>query len=180
MGKTFPEGHQKLGNQIEDALDAFECEGYKVKLASPKDLRPSDLAACIAILKTGDAVNWKSAKDELPQATALVLAWKGERIAGVGAIKRERREYAAEIAGKSGVDFPSETLELGYVAVSPEHRGHHLSHCIVRTLLKTHTGPLFATTYSPQMKETLKRFGFVSKGKEWRGRKDMISLWEKA
>lgn len=178
-GHTFPEGYKKLGEQIEDALDAFECDGYNVKAVAAAELTASDLAACTGILKGGDAVNWKSAKAELPEATALAIAWKGKKIVGLGAIKRERRDYATDIAAKCGVDFSPETLELGYVAVSPEHRGHHLSHCIVRRLLKEHTGRLFATTYSPQMKDVLKRFGFVNKGKEWMGRRDMISFWEK-
>jgi hypothetical protein len=178
-GKTFPEGHKQLGEAIADALDAFECDGYEVKTPSPKALESSDFDTCVAIVKTGDAVNWKSAKEELPCATALAIAWKDKQIVGVGAIKRERREYAADIAKKSGVEFPSETLELGYVAVSPDHRGHNLSHCIVRALLNQHTGRLFATTSSDYMKRTLTRFGFVSKGKEWKGRKYMLSFWDK-
>jgi hypothetical protein len=179
IGKTFPEGHEKLDKQIEDALDAFECEGYEIKATRSKDLTASELAACVAILKTGDAVSWESAKNELPLATALAIARKDKQVVGLGAIKRQRRRYAADIAKKCGVEFPPETLELGYVAVSPDHWGHHLSHCIVRRLIKQHGGRLFATTYSPQMKEALKRFAFVNKGKEWPGRKrQMISFWE--
>ncbi len=179
MGKTFPEAHQKLGEEIADALDAFECEGYEIRTPSPKELKPPDFAACVASVKTGDAVNWRSAKDELPRATALAIAWKDKQIVGVGAIKRERPDYAADIAEKSGIAFPPETLELGYVAVAPEHRGHHLSHCIVRALLRQHVGRLFATTYSDYMKSTLTNLGFVNKGREWKGRKYMLSFWEK-
>jgi hypothetical protein len=138
---------------------------------------PSNLAACIAIIKGGEAVDWISAKRELPLATALALAWQHKQIVGVGALKRERREYAADVAAKSGVDFPPETLELGYIAVAPEHRGHHLSDCIVKALLKQHKGQLFATTYSEYMKDTLVRADFRHGGKEWKGRKFMLSLW---
>ena len=179
-GKAFPEGRKKLGEAIADALDAFDCDGYEVRTVPPGEMNASDLAACVAILKIGDAVNWRSAKEGLPLAAALVIAWKGKQIVGVGAIKRERREYAGDIARNSGVGFPPETLELGYVAVSPEHRGHHLSDCIVRRLIKQHPGRLFATTYSPQMKNTLTRFEFEKKGKEWPGRKkQMISFWKR-
>lgn len=178
-GQAFPEAHQKLGEEIEDALDAFECQGYEVRTPAPKDMKSEDFDTCVAIIKTGEAVDWKSAKEELPVATALAVAWKDKRIIGVGTIKRERRDYAAGIAEKSGVAFPPEILELGYVAVSPDHRGHHLSHCIVRSLLRQYTGRLFATTYSKYMKSTLIRFGFVNKGKEWKGRKHMLSLWDK-
>jgi|GEM_PF-1313678 hypothetical protein len=176
-GKTFPEAQQKLSWEIRDALDAFECEGYAVTTPTANKVLPSNLAACIAIIKGGEAVDWISAKRELPLATALALAWQHKQIVGVGALKRERREYAADVAAKSGVDFPPETLELGYIAVAPEHRGHHLSDCIVKALLKQHKGQLFATTYSEYMKDTLVRADFRHGGKEWKGRKFMLSLW---
>lgn len=181
MGKDFPEGHAKLGETIADALDAFECDykDYSVKLNSPKAVSAADFDACVAIIKTGDAVDWESARAELPLASALAIARKGEEIVGVGAIKRERRRYAAGVATKSGFVFPPETLELGYVAVSPEHRGHHLSHCIVKALLKEYPKRVFATTPSAFMKDTLTNTGFVNKGKEWPGRKEMLSFWDK-
>jgi ribosomal protein S18 acetylase RimI-like enzyme len=53
----------------------------------------------------------------------------------VGAIKRERRKYAAKVAKDSGFDFPPETLELGCVAVDPDHQGHGLSNRIADALL---------------------------------------------
>jgi len=69
----------------------------------------------------------------------VVVLWSALRLAAIResgyyadtAHLDKYREYAADIAKKSGVEFPSETLELGYVAVSPDHRGHHLSqlHC---------------------------------------------------
>lgn len=181
MGKTFPEAHKQLGDAIADALDAFDydCKGYAVKTPSPRDVSATEFAACVAVLKTGDAVDWESARDELPRASALAIVWKGKEIVGVGAIKRARHKYAAGIARKSGVEFPPETLELGYVAVSPNHRGHHLSHCIVNALLKQHRGRIFATTYDAYMKNTLTNAGFENKGKEWPGRKHMVSFWEK-
>jgi hypothetical protein len=82
-----------------------------------------DLAVCVAVIKQGEAVDWKSTARELPRAKALAIVYEGVRIVGVGAIKRERRTYAAKISSNSGVKFPPETLELGYVAVALEHQG---------------------------------------------------------
>lgn len=124
-------------------------------------------------------MDWQSARRELPLAYALAIAWKGNEIVGVGAIKRQRRRYAAGVATKSGIEFPPETLELGYVAVSPEHREHHLSNCIVRALLKQHTGRLFATTYNEYMKNVLIQAGFEKKGKDRKGRKYALSFWDR-
>jgi hypothetical protein len=178
-GKPFTEAYKKLGAEIADALDAFECDGYSVTAPATKDLSSLEVSACIAIIKTGEAVDWRSARRELPLATAIALAWMDKEIVGVGAIKRERREYAADIAAESGVEFPSETLELGYVAVVPGHRGHHISDCVVRALLKQYAGPLFATTYNQSMKDALIRAGFRNRGRDWKGRKHMLSLWMK-
>lgn len=179
--KTFTEGNAKLCETISDALDAFDCDSkdYAVRLTASKDLTAANLAACVDIIKTGDAVDWKSARNELRVATALAVVWKGEQIVGIGAIKRERRQYALGIASKSGVTFPPETLELGYIAISPEHRGHHLSHCIVKGLLKQYRKRVFSTTSSEYMKDTLTNTGFIRKGKEWKGRTEMLSFWER-
>jgi hypothetical protein len=111
-----------LGQEIAYAPDAIECQGYVIKTPPTKEVKPAEFAAYVAIVKTGAAVNWRSAKDELPRATVLAIAWKDKQIVCIGAVKHERVDYAADIAEKSGVPFPPETLELGYVAVAPEHR----------------------------------------------------------
>jgi hypothetical protein len=178
-GKTFPEAEKKLSWEIRDALDAFECDGYAITPLAAHKLGAAEIDACLAIIKAGDAVDMVSAK-ELPRSTAIALAWKGKEIVGLGAIKRERCDYAAGIAEKSGFDFPHETLELGYVAVAPKHRGNHLSDCIVKALLKQHKGGLFATTSGEYMKATLIRADFRTAGKEWKGKKSMLSLWLRA
>jgi GNAT superfamily N-acetyltransferase len=152
---------------------------YDVKNLSAGDLTAIDLAACVAVIKKGEAVDWEWATKELPLATALAIAFMGAQIVGVGAVKRERRKYATGISTKSGVDFPPETLELGYVAVEPEHRRHGMSHRIVKALLSQHAGRLFATTYNDYMKGTLEKAGFVGKGNEWEGRKHLLSFLDK-
>jgi hypothetical protein len=177
-GKAFPEGQKKLGEEIDDALDAFQ-DDYVVRKLSAEDLTASILSACVAIIKKGEAVDWQSAKGELPLATSVAVACKGSEIVGVGSVKRERRKYAASVSAKSGVKFPPETLELGYVAVDPAHQGRQLSSRIATLLASRYKGRLFATTYNDRMKRTLARIGFVRNGNEWKGKREMLSLWEK-
>lgn len=152
---------------------------YEVAPIPAADLTGKELAACVAVIKKGQAVDWRSALKELPLATAVVIARKGTEIVGIGAVKRERQEYAAKISRNSGVEFPSETLELGYVAVDSDHQGHGLAHRITAALLSQYKGRLFATTYNKRMKRTLETGGFVKKGKGWKGRSQMLSFWEK-
>ncbi len=164
----------KVGQNV-----AGESEKYDVMLRAPKDLTTADFAICVTVIREGRAVNWKSAARELPHAEVLAIAYGGKQIVGVGAIKRSRPDYAAEVSEKSGVTFPSETSELGYVAVHPDHRDRHLSRRLVEALLSRQKGRLFATTDSERMKGTLAKAGFSKKGKEWKGNRGMLSFWER-
>ncbi len=74
-------------------------DAYDVAPIPDADLTEKELAACIAVIKKGQAVDWRSALRELPLATAVVIARKGREIVGVGAIKRERQEYAQRFRG---------------------------------------------------------------------------------
>jgi hypothetical protein len=158
---------------------AQPSDPYAVSLCAPGSMTKEEIADCIDVIKTGEAVDLVSAKRELPLASVLAVVRAGTAIVGVGAIKRRRGTYAAKIARVSGVSFPPETLELGYVAVLPDHRGHKLSGKIVDALLSPYKGRLFATTYNNRMKSVLKNAGFINKGKEWLGRKkQMVSFWD--
>lgn len=153
---------------------AFEC-------SIGKTLTKEELAACLAVIKEGCAVDSVSAKRELPKAKAVVTVRFGDEIVAVGVIKRARPRYAAKIATYSGFSFDKNMLELGYVARKESHSGNKFSQQIVARLLAVLADvPLFATTSHKTMKATLKAAGFVRQGREWPGRKkNKLSLWIK-
>jgi len=148
--------------------------GYEVGTCSA--LTEQELAECVEIIRKGGAVDADWARQELPCAK-VVVARRGNRIVGLGAIKRVRAGYAAGIAEKSGVDFDTTMPELGYIAVAPEHRRQGLSHLVVAKLLSLHDGGLFATTDEESMKKTLSKAGFVERGRAWKGKRGQLSLW---
>jgi len=150
---------------------------YDVEAYAPGDLSETDLVTCFAIIRSGEAVDPAIMRADLPRSRLLVLAKRGNRIVGVGAIKPIRLLYASKIATRSGVPFDPNTQELGYVAVDTGHRGHRLSHRIVAKLNSKHRGPLFATTSTEPMKRTLAKAGFVKQEGEWDGRTGRLSLW---
>lgn len=155
-----------------------ELSDYDVKICVPSGLSKAELAECLALIKSGGAVDPASAGREVPKATSVVIARKDNKIVGVGAIKRIRRHYASDKARKSGVNFPPETPELGYIRIHDDHQRKGLSRCMVKALLSGHEGPLFATTSSAPMKKTLLNSGFVLKGCEWEGNSgSQLSLW---
>jgi GNAT superfamily N-acetyltransferase len=152
---------------------------YDVKPCAASRLTPADFQACFAIIGTGGAVGMASMRRDLPRAAVVVVARFHNGIVGIGVIKPVRKQYAMGIAAKSGFAFPAETQELGYVAVHPDHQGKRLSQRITDLLLSQHSGRMFATTDDDRMKKTLKRAGFSMKGREWRGKRGMLSYWER-
>jgi predicted GNAT family N-acyltransferase len=151
---------------------------YTVRTCKPGELSDEELKACVSIIKDAGAVDVNLEK--LRRAQLLAVARKSNEIVGVGSIKRVRVDYASRIATRSGFPFPVETPELGYVAVSEQHRGQGLSHRLVGVLLAGLQSGLFATTYDERMKKTLAGAGFVQKGGEWSGREHQLSLWLKS
>lgn len=165
-----------MGEKLEDRGQ----EDYVVERCVPEHLDDAETAACIAIVRKGEAVGPESAKLGLARARLLAVVRKGGQVVGVGAIKHPRPDYTAKkVAKPSGHAFPADTPELGYVAVDPAHRGNHLSSKIVAVLLGEYPGPLFATTDCERMKTVLSKAGFVQKGHEWKGRRGQLSLWLK-
>ena len=156
----------------------MELREYRVALVEPAKLSAADQAICIGIIGSGDAVDVESARRELPRATAVAVVHSGNQIVGVGAIKRQRIQYATTISKKSDFAFPAGTLELGYVAVvGPTHWGQGLSHKLVAALLAGRGEALFATTSSEPMKKALLKAGFFCRGQEWCGSHSTLSLW---
>ncbi len=112
---------------------------YHVRTCGPGDLTSAEVAACIAIIRSGAAVDPEAARTELPLSRVLAVARREEEIVSVGVTKRIRR--AMRPLSQNAVDaFPPGTPELGYVAVDPRHQGNALSHRIVSALLSQHQG----------------------------------------
>jgi hypothetical protein len=159
-------------------IETCGSQAYVVTACEPSELNPGELVDCAELIATGGAVDPASAKRELPQATAVATARKEAIIVGVAAIKRIRPEYASKIATRSGVNFPAETPELGYVCVHVDHQRKGLSASLVNALLSGRGLAVFATTSSAAMKKTLRSAKFCLKGCEWEGKNgDQLSLW---
>ena len=154
-------------------------DDYQVTACSPKELSDGDLETCMAIVEDGGAVNRNAMRRDLRCSSLLAIVRAGGQIVGVGAIKPVRIQYAAKVARESGVEFPRDTLELGYVAVRQNHQHSGLSRRIATTLVSGYTSHLFATTDEEWMKRTLSRTGFSKKGQEWTGQRGMLSFWER-
>lgn len=157
----------------------YRHASHNVKSCLPDELSNAEIERCVAIIRSGEAVDPEAAAAELPLASALAVARRGSVIVGVGAIKRVRIRYASRVAKESGFTFDPKTPELGYVAVDENHRRQGLSHRILEALVAKHGGKLFVTTDSEGMKKTLAAGGFEQQGREWEGNRGQLSLWIK-
>lgn len=153
---------------------------YNVEVSVPSDLSQKDIGRCVDIISKGGATG-NSVNQLLPEAELLAIArpCSGGDIVGIGAIKVARPEYAEEIAGKDKSDFPFDvnTTELDFIAVDPSHQNKGIASSIMKELNPIHKGGLFAITDDPNMKKTLEHFNFEQKGKEWKGKRGILSLW---
>jgi hypothetical protein len=152
---------------------------YELKAWYPSERTREEMEKCMDLVGRGGAVYLRTMRRDLPRSLTVVIARHEGEIVGVGVIKPVREDYAAGIAAKSGYNLALDTPELGYVVVAPAHRGRGLSHKITALLLSLHEGRLFATTDSPMMKRALTDAGFLQAGKEWQGRRGLLSLWER-
>lgn len=152
---------------------------YDVETYISRELSAAELEACSSIIVDGGAVDANAMRRNLPNCIGFAIARTGGQIVGVGAVKAVRADYTARVAKNSGVDLPPHTPELGYVAVHRDHRNRGLAQRIATALASRCSGPLFATTDEEWMKRILSRAGFVKKGKEWKGRRGILSYWEK-
>jgi predicted GNAT family N-acyltransferase len=150
-------------------------DGYQIE--ERHGLTDAELAACLALLQLGAAVNVATAEEHLPIAIVQALGFLDGKIVGVDAIKRARPRYAAKTSRSSGYKIDRTMPELGYVTVDKQHRGHHLSSKIVAALLTTKIRPLVATTDKEEMKSVLAKNGFARCGHEWDGDSGCLSLW---
>lgn len=82
---------------------------YEIRASAPSQFSLKDLSRCSRIVRVGTAVDPDSAAVELPRSEILALAFAGNLITGVGAIKRRRPGYACQIAESSG-DLSPQTL----------------------------------------------------------------------
>lgn len=165
---------------MDDYCDKAHKKNYEVTACLPSTLKPAETARCLEIIKKGSAVNPESAAKGFPNATLVAIARSKDEIVGVGVIKERRPKYASKIAKASGFEFDENTLELGYVAVDPDHQNKGLSLCMAARLVAGYNGQLFATTSDSFMKRTLGKVGLRKVGDEWPGTKEMLSLWIKA
>ena len=154
----------------------------QVKVLTRAELeRLRKLEDFIRLVAEGGAITRKSIADTLRRAEKVAFIERADRMVAVAALKRASRGHAAKITEKSEYELSDKMRELGYVAVSCEWRGLHLSSRVVDGILSgIGDESLYATTSDPKMKSVLGSRGFRWVGKEFHSEErpaELLSLW---
>lgn len=131
----------------------------------PNDFKPGEISELRDLVLKGGKVNSKTLTDLLPVAYALCFARAGEKLLGVGGIKRPYDTHRNQVFRKAvSKKKPSDyRFELGWIYVEEDARGHHLSSRIVSELMaRVPTEKIYSTsgTDNSKMHTSLKRHGF--------------------
>jgi RimJ/RimL family protein N-acetyltransferase len=139
-------------------------------LKEPSACSESELAEFERLVRLG----FEGSDDSLPARVRAAnrLAFQFEPEAGAVAIaglKQPRRKYTAEVFTKAGCDVAPDNwrLELGWVFVSPTHRGAGFGKALCEQLLRpVENQPVFATTRpdNSAMIRILESLGFERTG----------------
>jgi predicted GNAT family N-acyltransferase len=148
---------------------------------SPQQCTSIEIGAFIAFVRAGGEVVIQGLSERIRSAAALVFVRNEGLVVGIAALKNPNASYRRRVSIESSVpladtDFP---YELGWVFVSPEHRGSGLSLLLSQTALSESKGSgAFATarTDNVAMHKQLLKLGFVAVGNPYTSGRSKHSL----
>jgi predicted N-acetyltransferase YhbS len=155
-----------------------------IRTAKPADMPATDKAAFIAFVLASGEVNPKTLPDLVDRAVALVTLHDDETLIGTAAIKNPNASHWTGDFRKAGCEDQAAAyaLELGWVHVREDHRGHGYGHELVREAVNSvGLSGVYATTKNHRMRTSvLPKFGFMPTGSDFpstREREKMLSLF---
>lgn len=147
------------------------------------DLVPDDQRYVAELVVRGKAVvgtvNDLLGRLKKTRSVALLREAGTDRIVAAAAWKQPFATYRRNTFTKAGASLAGfeAAPELGYVVISRDMQGKQLSGGLVDAIVERITEPTFATTDSNTMRNNLERSGFIRVGRDWQGKKGMLSLW---
>lgn len=127
-----------------------------------------DKTTYIAFVRASGEVAKNTVPDLVERAVALVTLHDGETLIGTAAIKNPNAQHRTGDFRKAGCKdrAAAHPLELGWVHVHEDHRGHKHSYSLVEEAMKSvGTLGVYATTKNDGMRnKVLPKYGFVPTG----------------
>ena len=143
---------------------------YEIVTRSPDELSERELDDFIALVLQGDEVTPANLEERVRKAERLILLSAAGCLSGIGALKKPNASYRRRVVSRSGTSLPVSEypFELGWIFVSPSHRGKGLAGRIVEAAVSVANGVgVFATSRSENtaIHKVLQRHGFFHTGK---------------
>lgn len=141
-----------------------------VKL-TPNDLSVEDINAIVELVNAGGKVVVTA--DKIQSCVYVAVAFDGEEIVAVGAIKTPLEVYVDGVGEQANatdeVNSDNFKYALGYFARKAGYKDSEVVDELVSLLVDGWSEPLFVTTSSTVYQEVFSRYGFVAVGDEWEG-----------
>lgn len=143
-----------------------------ISLKSPGGCSKEELRCFCDMVAAAGEVKRDGLEGRVGRAEVLAFLEHGGKIIGVGALKRQHRNYIARLFERAHArsEAGNFDLELGWIVVDEAHRGHKYSRSIVAGLLRhAKSQRIYATSVSTNepMHKTLVHFNFEQDGTAW-------------
>ena len=144
------------------------CSSYRTIVKPPCACSDDELNAFVELVEAGGEVA-PGLKARIKGAVALAMLYGGDELIGTAGIKRPNANYHQRVFCKAKTtltadDYP---FEVGWVYISPSHRGRHLTGRLLDAVINApRSGAIFSTTRSNNkpMHHVLAARGFVKVG----------------
>jgi len=175
--------HLALRGHTMEEHEYREPTTYRIRVGTGTEFQ-SEMQRIIAFLIPRAHVEERYLRRNVPRARLLAIAESDGDIVAVCALKGENADHNGSVSIESGVDIPSDLLELGYAATHEKHvnrgLGKHLNEQIVGRV----SGAMYATVHVDNVPEerNLRRCHFRPVGERWErrdhaGKPYQIRLW---
>lgn len=142
-----------------------------VEVLAPSLCQNEAIDTFLSMVSSGGEVDTQDLEKRVMDARVLAFAYYDDEVAGVGALKKPKQNYAKRVFSNAGTqersgDYP---LELGWIYVKPAYRGRKIATMIVSDLLEYRNGEsvfLTATT-NGHIIRVIVRHGFQSSGNSY-------------
>jgi ribosomal protein S18 acetylase RimI-like enzyme len=148
----------------------------------PHEFSKDELRAIEALVRQGGEVESRNLAQNLRRALCLGAVFLGDRLVGVGAVKRLGAHHDTIIRRSGFRDLASFSAEIGYFFVDPTCRGKGFAGKLFELLLSKSPGAVYAATREDNeaMQHILTKNGFTRVGQPWDSRQSAgkkVCLW---
>ena len=157
--------------------------GIQYRIYAPNAFKSSTLDAFASLIYASGETNARNIRRNLRKAHAIAFARIDGIPIGVAVVKNPIATYVPKVFDAAGVPelAPRFKLELGYVNVDPQYRGHGISTKLM-SMIRQIGAPMYATTRGENttMQHILQSEGFTPTGNPFKGESGSeLTLWTK-